>query len=200
MLHFEPLTEVLETDRVLVAALTKLDSETFIHCKRVKKLALFLGQRMSLTSRELGQLRLGALLHDIGKKDISANILKKKTPLTRTEWELIELHPIFGWNCVAFTEIDEAVKRIIANHHRWMNGEGGYPNCHEKFEPCILTQITTVADVVDAMISTRAYRPALSLTTCIEYLEKNAGIKFNPDVVKIFGTMAYKELANLRGV
>lgn len=179
----------LSIDSMLIAALAQLDDETFTHCLRVQALAVSLGEKLQLSSQELAQLRLGSLLHDLGKKDIPENILKKKTPLTAKEWKLIQMHPIFGWNSVEFTELDDVVKQIILGHHLWANGDGGYPNSSENSKPCLLTQITSIADVVDAMISERSYRPALSVTACLEYLEQNAGTKFNSEVVRVFKTL-----------
>lgn len=186
------------TESVIVAALVKLDDKTFAHCRRVQVLAFALGQKMGLTSKELARLRLGSLLHDIGKKDISTDILNKKAPLTHEEWELIQMHPVFGWNSFVFTELDDVVKRIILDHHLWANGEGGYPNCFENFKPCPLTQITSVADVVDAMTNDRPYRLALSVTACFEYLEENAGTKFNREVVEVVKTLTGWDFVDLR--
>lgn len=164
----------------------ELDDETFGHCKRVQSLALTLGRRMGLTSAELNQLSLGALLHDVGKKFISPEILNKSTPLTPEEWEVIKTHPQLGFDCVASIGLDDTVKGIILGHHRWANGEGGYPQEDSFTKPCLFTQITTVADVVDAMTSHRPYREALNISSCLAYLEENAGTIFNRDIVTIF--------------
>ncbi len=84
-------------------------------------------------------------------------------------------------------ELDEAVGQIILEHHVWANGQGGYPQSSHGIFPCIiLTQITTVADVVDAMTSDRPYRPALSFTACIDHLEEFQGTRFNHYIVRAF--------------
>ena len=173
-------------DDTLVLALLNLTDETFAHCRRVHDLAMTLGIQMSLTTRELAQLRLGALLHDIGKQFVPLEVLNKQTPLTPKEREQVEMHSIRGWQLVSSLNLDDAVRRIILEHHVWSNGQGGYPqNSHGVF-PCILTQVTTVADVVDAMTSNRPYRSALSFTTCIAHLEEFQGTRFNRDVVRVF--------------
>lgn len=173
-------------DDVLMGIVAELDAETFGHCKRVQTLALTLGRRMGLTSPELSQLSQGALLHDVGKKFIPPEILNKSTPLTPEEWAVIQTHPRLGFECVASLGLDDIVQGIILGHHRWANGQGGYPQEAGHTKPCLLTQITTVADVVDAMTSHRPYREALSISSCLVYLQENAGTIFNRDIVTIF--------------
>lgn len=177
------------TDSMLMTMLANLDNETLGHCRRVEVLAVSLGEKLQLSSAEVANLRLGSLLHDIGKKDIPEDVLNKKTPLTTEEWHLIQMHPVFGWKRVLAVELDDVVKGVILGHHLWANGCGGYPSCLRDLDPCLLTQITSVADVADAMISDRPYRPALSVTACLEYLEQNAGSKFNPEVVRAFAKL-----------
>jgi HD-GYP domain-containing protein (c-di-GMP phosphodiesterase class II) len=141
----------------------------------------------------LNQLSLGALLHDVGKQFVPPEILKKETLLTKREWEEMEMHPIYGYECVESLVLDDAVKEIILGHHLWANGKGGYPQTLAS--PCLLSQITAVADVVDAMTSDRPYRPALSISTCLDYLEEYIDTKFNRDVVQMFKTILSKERA-----
>ncbi len=173
-------------DDTLVLALLNLTDETFAHCRRVHELAMTLGIQMGLTARELAQLRLGAFLHDIGKQYVPPEVLHKQTPLTPEEWEQVEMHSARGWQLVSSLDLDDVVGRIILEHHVWSNGQGGYPQNSLGGFPCILTQIATVADVVDAMTSDRPYRSALSFTTCIAHLDECQGTRFNRDVVRVF--------------
>lgn len=175
-------------DEILVRVVAELDVETFSHCRRVQSLAVALGKEMGLTTLELKHLGLGAFLHDIGKRFIPQRILSKQNPLTSAEWEIIKLHPHLGYECAELIGLSNVVQRIIREHHLWANGLGGYPLDENRTEPCLLAQITTVADVVDAMTNSRPYRPALSVSACLEYLEEHAGSKFNKDVVDIFKT------------
>lgn len=179
-------------DEALVEAIAELDQSTFEHCKRVQTLALTLGERMGLTPSELSHLGLGALLHDIGKRSIPVEILGKREPLTPEEWEIIQMHPQFGYELATSIGLSNEVKQIILCHHLWANGQGDYPQGLGGLKPCILTQITTVADVVDAMTSHRPYRPALSMSSCIEYLEENIGRQFNGEVVAVFKAELYR--------
>ena len=173
-------------DDTLVLALLNLTDETFAHCRRVHDLAIALGIHMGLATQELAKLRLGALLHDIGKQFIPPEVLHKQTPLTSEEWEQMEMHSVHGWQLVSSLELDDVVGRIILEHHVWANGQGGYPQNSHGIVPCILTQITTVADVADAMTSDRPYRPALSFTACIDHFEEFQGTRFNRDIVRVF--------------
>jgi len=184
-------------DQELMHIIAELDDETFVHCKRVQTLALALGEKMGLTSMELKHLGLGAFLHDIGKKFIPQSILLKEGPLTSDEWELMRMHPQLGSNCAKQLGFGEEITRIILEHHLWANGRGGYPlDDHTLRQPSLLAQITTVADVVDAMTSHRPYRPALSLSVCLDYLEEHSGTQFNKDIVKVFQSSVPRELAS----
>ncbi len=168
----------------LATVLFSLDSCTFFHCNRVEALAVSIGKRLSLTSEELTLLKWGALLHDIGKQDIPSEILNKPIPLTATEWEQIQAHPVHGYRYAESIGVDKRVSQIILHHHLWANGEGGYP-LTEKCRPCLLTQITTIADVVDAMTSERPYRPALSTADCFDHLEAYANTRYNQDIINV---------------
>lgn len=183
-------------DDTLALALLNLTDETFAHCRRVHELATTLGIQMGLTVRELEQLRLGAFLHDIGKQFVPLEVLHKQTPLTPVEWEQIEMHPVRGWQLASSLDLDDAVSRIILEHHVWSNGQGGYPQSSLGIFPCILTQITAVSDVVDAMTSDRLYRSPLSLATCIAHLEEFQGTRFNGDVVRVFKEISRRGLAS----
>jgi putative nucleotidyltransferase with HDIG domain len=168
----------------LVNALLQIDFSSYFHSTRVEKLAVQIGRELKLSSEELSLLGMGALLHDIGKFNIPESILEKKTPLTPAEWAIIEEHPVHGYRFANAIGMDDAICRIILHHHLWANGAGGYP-ASEGVVPCLLTQITTVADVVDAMTHERPYRPPLSIADCIEHLEAYAGTKYNAEVVQV---------------
>lgn len=178
-------------DDVLLSVMAGLDEETVAHSRRVEALVLAIGQSMGLTAAELDALRIGASVHDVGKQLIPETILKKKEPLTPMEWAIIETHPQLGYELVQPLGLSDAVTEIVLGHHLWANGQGGYPLNGKLKTPSLLAQITTVADVVDAMTSHRAYRPALNPAACLEYLEANAGTRFNEDVVEVFKRKIY---------
>lgn len=181
-----PLGDITHLDQLLVAALVRLDHVTFCHSVRTQKLALIIGKKVGLSSSELLSVSLGALLHDIGKGQIPLHILEKKEPLTSEEWKLIQSHPVRGYHYLKQSDLSDVVKKIVLNHHVWMNGEAGYPLGSNQQIPCPLTQIVTIADVIDAMTSPRPYRSALSLLQCMDYLAGRAGSQFNPVLVEVF--------------
>ncbi len=185
---------IVELDEVLMGFVAELDEEVFAHSKRVQSLALLLGERMGLTSVELNQLGLGAFLHDIGKTSVPAKVLNKEAPLTPEEWELVKAHPKVGFDLAESLGLSDSVKRIILEHHLWADGTGGYPQETGCTTPSLLSQITTVADVVDAMTSHRPYRQALPLSTCLNHLVENAGTKFNADIVAVFRALVSQGL------
>lgn len=176
------------SDEVLLRVMEDLDSETVAHSGRVQALAVVLGETMGLTPTELHQLRLGAHIHDIGKKFIPHRILVKKEPLTPDEWQVIEMHPKWGYEIAETLGLSDSVKGIVGGHHLWANGQGGYPQEYVGTKPGLLTQIVTVADVVDAMTTNRAYRQALSMSACLDFLEEHSGTRFSSDITAIFKT------------
>lgn len=170
----------------LVAALVRLDKSTFLHSLRTQKLAAALGKILEVSVGELHLLSIGALLHDIGKYYVPERILNKTTPLTAQEKGVIKSHSALGYYYLQPMALSEQIKEMVLCHHRWADGEGGYPKFAAVKKPSFLTQIVTVADVGDAMLSDRAYRPPLSVPECIGFLEKNTPHMFNRDVVKAF--------------
>lgn len=179
-------------DDHLMDNLLKLDKITLQHSIRTSKLAVILGKKLGLSSKELELLGQGALFHDVGKARIPLEILNKEGQLTPEEWGILQTHPQKGCECLKNSDVDEVVRRIVLEHHLWVNGEGGYPLIGDGKMPCPLTQIVMVADVVDAMTSDRPYRRAHSVEKTKEYLEVKVGSQFNGEVVSTFGRLIAK--------
>jgi putative nucleotidyltransferase with HDIG domain len=182
-------------DEILMHVVARLDDETFIHCRRVKSLALSLGKTAGLPPTELKLLGQGAFFHDIGKSFLPRDVLQKQAPLSPRDRAIIKMHPKLGWDFAELIGLEEGVKRIILEHHLWADGRDGYPDELTGCKPCFLAQITAVADAVDSMTSD--YRTAKSLDACLEYLEENAGTKFSRTAVEIFKAAASKGLVPL---
>lgn len=181
--EFAPIDWKTQEIRILLV----LDKTTLKHSIRTSKLAQVLGIKLSLTGQELKLLGTGALLHDVGKSKIPLEVLNKETPLLAEEWEIMKTHPHEGYGIFKDLDIDDTIKKIVLNHHVWFNGEGGYPLEADQGPPCPLTQIVTVADVVDAMTSDRPYRKAHSLQAARQHIEKKSGVWFDRDVAEAFG-------------
>lgn len=174
------------------SALAGLDRCTLGHSHRVQRLGLLIGKSLGLGSRELTTLSLGALLHDVGKQHIPQTILTKPDALLPEEWTIIQQHPVYGYSYAKNSELATEIKEIILHHHLWYNGQGGYPTSDQQSRPSLLAQITTVADVVDAMTQDRPYRKALSINSTIAYLEEKRGTQFNPDLVNYLITKSHE--------
>ena len=145
--------------KALAAALDARDPYTSGHSERVSALSVMVGRHMVLPDDEIEVLRLGALLHDIGKIGIRDRVLAKKGPLTDEEFEIIKTHPTVGANILAHVPFLSAHMPIVELHHEQPDGRG-YPHGLFGHATPLLARIVHVADAFDAMTSARAYRPA----------------------------------------
>ena len=138
---------------------------------------------MGLAAEELDVLRLGALLHDIGKIGISDNVLRKPDGLTAEEFELIKEHPALGARILRTVPFLTQHLPIVELHHERPDGRG-YPHGLTADEIPMLARIVHVADAFDAMTSARAYRPALDSGYAVRELWRYAGTQFDAEVVQ----------------
>ncbi|MBM7582703.1 diguanylate cyclase (GGDEF)-like protein [Caldicoprobacter guelmensis] len=169
---------------MLMALVTK-SAETEEHAERLKDYCLIIGRKMGLSSRELDELALLAILHDIGKVGIRESILQKPGPLTSEEWEEMKKHSEFGWRIAkAIPELTHIAEYILCHHERW-DGQG-YPRGLKGEEIPLLSRILAVVDAYDAMTSDRVYRKAMPREKAFAELKRNAGTQFDPQVVEVF--------------
>jgi len=174
-------------------ALELRDRETQGHSERVVRLSLALGQRLGLQGQDLDDLRYGALLHDIGKIGIPDSILLKPGPLTAEEWAVMRQHPQVAYDLLKdIPFLQRAVEILYAHHERW-NGSG-YPRGLKGEEIPLGARIFAVVDVWDALTSERPYRPAWSPQQAQAYLQEQAGVLFDPQVVAAFLAMLEEEM------
>ena len=159
--------------------------ETEEHAERLKSYCLTIGRKMGLSSKELDELVLLAVLHDIGKIGINENILRKPGPLTEKEWEEMKKHPEIGWRiAMSISELVHIADYILYHHERW-DGHG-YPTGLKGEEIPLLCRILAVVDAYDAMTSDRVYRKAMSKERALAEIRRNAGTQFDPRVVEVF--------------
>lgn len=158
------------------------DPYTSSHQKSVSVLARRIAQNMGLSPDEVEEIRLAALIHDIGKMIIPAEILSKPTKLKPAEFELIKEHAQSGFNALEKTELSEVIKQTVLQHHERLDGSG-YPQGLKDGEILLEARILSVADVVDAMISHRPYRPSLGVDAALVEIMKNKSILYDPVVV-----------------
>jgi putative nucleotidyltransferase with HDIG domain len=169
----------------LVRILEAKDVYTQGHSERVSEYAQKITQVMGFSAEKVEFVRRVAELHDIGKLVIQENILNKKGKLTDEEWKVIKDHPVVGESILKPTFIEPEMLAIIRSHHEHYDGTG-YPDNIKGDQISIFAQIIAVADAFDAMISARAYRPALTNEKAVEELKKNCGTQFNTQVVNAF--------------
>jgi len=158
------------------------DPYTAGHQRRVSKLATAIATEMGLNSDQIDTVREGALLHDIGKISVPTEILSKPGRLTENEWFLIQSHSEAGFEMLERIELPWPVSSIVRQHHERLDGSG-YPQGLRGKEIPLETRIVTVADVFEAIVSHRPYRPAHETSAAITELTEGAGKLYDPDVV-----------------
>ena len=171
--------------KALAAALDARDTYTAGHSERVSALSVMIGRQMRLDQPQLDVLRLGALLHDIGKIGVADRVLQKNGPLTQEEFEIIKMHPSLGAHILHEISFLTPHVPIVELHHERPDGRG-YPRGLLGHATPLLARIVHVADAFDAMTTARAYRPAQTPTHAIAELWRYAGSQFDAEVVEAF--------------
>jgi len=174
---------VIGAIRALAAALDARDAYTAGHSERVSAIAVAIGRQMHLPDAEIEVLRLGALLHDIGKIGISDNILGKAGALTDDEYEIIKSHPVLGAQILRTVSFLEPHMPIVELHHEQPDGLG-YPHGLKGDQIPIHARIVHVADAFDAMTTARAYRAGRPAADALAVLWRHAGTQFDLDSVR----------------
>ncbi len=149
------------------------------HGRRVSTYAVRLGSQYGLAAPVIESIRLGALLHDIGKIQIPSQILTKPGRLTEREWVELRTHPETGCDLVERMGFDEAVCEIVLYHHERYDGSG-YPHRLSGSEISWAVRIVSVADAFDALTSDRTYRTAISVDAARSILARAAGSLYCP--------------------
>ena len=183
ILEMESRQAFVATVRSLISLLAVKDNYTGEHSNMTADLAELVARRFNLSETEVMHVKLGGLLHDIGKIGVPECVLCKPAILTPEEMLVMRQHVHYGEQALAGVPHMEAVRSIVRHHHEWWNG-GGYPEGLKGGEIPLVTRIVTVADSYDAMTSDRPYRRRLSQATAVERLRAAAGIQFDPSVVE----------------
>ncbi len=172
-------------------ALFEKSCETEEHGERLGYFCREIGEIMGLSSFEIDELEVFAMLHDIGKIAIDDTILLKPSKLTGEEWEIMQKHPEIGYRIArAVPELLHIADYILSHHERW-DGKG-YPRGLVGEEIPLSARILAVVDAYDAMTHDRPYRRALSEQEAREELKINSGTQFDPQIVDIFLTYLEK--------
>ncbi|MEB3100583.1 HD-GYP domain-containing protein [Ferviditalea candida] len=158
------------------------DTYTVNHSYNVAFYASLLGEKIGLDAEELKILKIGALLHDIGKIGVPDKILRKPGPLTEEEYEFVKRHPLIGYKLLKDFPDVEHILPIVKWHHERIDGLG-YPERLHGDQIPYMVRIVTIADAFDAMTSQRVYRNNLTMDEAQKQLLKNAGLQFDGDMV-----------------
>lgn len=178
------------TVAVLAAALELRDDETGGHAERVTEVAMQLAYATAPDLARNPHLRIGFLLHDLGKIGIPDAILRKPGPLTPSERRQMEQHPILGERLIAkIPYLDRVAVDVVLYHHERWDGSG-YPWGLRGEAIPLAARIFSIADAYDAMTSSRPYQEPLGLDVVLDEVRCNAGTQFDPDLVHAFVEIA----------
>jgi len=161
------------------------DRETEGHSRRLVELTTSLARALHFDEEQIGQLRRGALLHDIGKLAIPDEILLKPTALSGAERKIIEKHPVYAREMLAGIPFLQTSVEVAYCHHEHWDGTG-YPEGLKGDQIPLLARLFAVVDTWDALRSDRVYRKAWTVEKVIAYLKKNAGTRYDPHIVQVF--------------
>lgn len=158
---------------MLGAAIEARDPRTKGHCERLARYATRLGSRVGLDGHDLRALEQGGYLHDLGKVAVPDAVLFKPGRLTAAEYTLVQSHTVIGDRICAPLRTLSRARSIIRSHHEVLDGSG-YPDGLRGADIPLIAQITGIADVFDALVTDRPYRPAMPLDAALEVVRGEA--------------------------
>jgi PAS domain S-box-containing protein len=168
-----------------VVALDLRDRETEGHTQRVTEMTVKLARNLEFSEAEIVHIRRGALLHDIGKMGIPDEILQKPGPLTDDEWVIMRRHPQYAFQMLSPIHYLKQALIIPYYHHERWDGSG-YPHKLKGEDIPLIARLFAVVDVWDALSSDRPYRKSMAPKEVIEYLQRESGRLFDPEIVSRF--------------
>ena len=178
--------EFLEVVRKWGESIESKDIYTQGHCVRVADLACALWMKVNAEDdTSLFWFRIGALLHDVGKLMVPAEVLNKPGKLTEEEWQMVRGHPAAGVELLADIEFPWDVRPIVESHHERWDGKG-YPHGLAGEAIPLTARVLCVADVYDALTSVRSYKRALTHEEAMEIMGKDVGTQFDPALFAAF--------------
>ncbi|WP_049752094.1 bifunctional diguanylate cyclase/phosphohydrolase [Carboxydothermus hydrogenoformans] len=177
--------EIIVSLKTIISIINSRDKYTYGHTERVAEYAEALALELGLPPEKVEEIKLGAFFHDVGKIEIPGEVLRKKTPLTGEEWELLKQHPVFGVELIQPLKIYDKYLPYILYHHERYDGKG-YPYGLKGEEIPLGVRILTLADSFDAMTTDRPYKKGKTLDEAIEELQRCAGTQFDPELTKVF--------------
>jgi putative nucleotidyltransferase with HDIG domain len=184
----------LSTITSLARTIEAKDPYTGGHTERVAGIALMIAAELGFDSAQLEAVKVGAVIHDIGKIGVPDSVLLKKGALDGGELDAMREHPVIASYILADLELPQIVKQMTRSHHERFDGSG-YPDGLEGDEIPLGARVLSVADALDAMTSDRPYRKALALEDALAEVRAQAGTQFCPTVVSALITCSQRDPA-----
>jgi len=175
----------VQTLRAFAAFIDAKDKYTKNHSKNVSNIAGLIACNCGLNSKEVEQIMIAGLLHDVGKIGIPDGILNKNGTLDEHELEIVKKHPLISSDIVGKIEQFKTILSSIIYHHERWDGKG-YPSGLKGKKIPIGARIIAIADAYDAITTDRPYRKALNREKALAEIKRNAGCQFDPELVEIF--------------
>ncbi len=154
------------------------------HSLSVARLSTRLAHSLQLTEKEVDRINTAALLHDIGKLAIDGAILRKATPLTQGEYDIIKKHPLYGVSLLSHTRVFDEELPLILHHHERFDGEG-YPHGLRGDDIPLGSRIICISEAFDGLTTGTVYRAAVSAEKAMAELTRCSGTHFDPSLVNI---------------
>src|SRR5271165_5820091 len=185
---------ILDTVTSLAYAIDAKDQYTQGHSQKVSAYAALLAEALSMSDLEVEEIRLGAVLHDVGKVGIPEAILNKSGPLNLEEWDTMKTHVTFGGKLLEPLVPLERIRRMVLHHHEFFDGSG-YPEALTGETIPLGARIITIADSYDTITSARSYKKGRTAEQALSELERCAGTQFDPRLIEAF-VRAMRQLPN----
>ncbi|MFA7705571.1 MAG: HD domain-containing phosphohydrolase [Candidatus Omnitrophota bacterium] len=168
----------------MITKLLNKNKPVLEHGRRVAKFACAIGEKMKYCQAGLEHIRFAAIVHDIGKTQLSPEVVNKPGKFNEHERVLIRRHPELGYRLLKFLRSDLIAAEVALQHHERLDGSG-YPFGSKAKDINPVSRIITVADVIDTMVSPQVYRPALSMNKAFREIKQNCGTLYDPQVVAV---------------
>jgi diguanylate cyclase (GGDEF)-like protein/putative nucleotidyltransferase with HDIG domain len=183
---FEPLPHVvMDTLTSLALAVDAKDQFTEGHSQKVSGYAVLIAEAIGLKSQEIEEIRLGSILHDVGKVGITESILNKSGPLNPEEWETMKRHVEYGAKLLEPLRGTKRIREMVAHHHEFFDGSG-YPQGLAGAQIPLGARIVAIADAYDTITSERTYKKARTPVEAFLELERCGAAQFDPELVRVF--------------
>ena len=176
---------ILDTVTSLAYAIDAKDQYTQGHSQKVSAYAALLAEAIGMSEVEVEEIRLGAVLHDVGKVGIPEPILNKSGPLNHDEWETMKTHVLFGGRLLEPLVALARIRQMVLHHHEFFDGSG-YPESLSGKNIPLGARIITIADSYDTITSDRSYKKGRTAEEALTELERCANSQFDPELIAAF--------------